>query len=164
MGKRRSRSSVPHPTSSHGHASMHHACACLIKWEGVKWLRSSQNNELLQLCTYQFIVAEREPRWVFRVNIVSLGTEKEIGTVYVCMYVCMYVCILYCTVSQNDCSFRLYLFKDPHAIPAPNRYQRALSVPLQPNHTINTTNSNTYHLLEKVTKIHKRQVYNPKNE
>ena len=29
------------------------------------------------------IVAEREPRWVFRVNIVSLGTEKEIGTVYV---------------------------------------------------------------------------------
>jgi len=38
------------------------------------------------------IVAEREPRWVFRVNIVSLGTEKEIGTVYVCtdLYVCMY--------------------------------------------------------------------------
>ena len=56
----------------------------------------------------QYIVAEREPRWVFRVNIVSLGTEKEIGTD---MYVCMYVCILYCTVSQNDCSFRLYLKK-----------------------------------------------------
>ena len=47
---------------------------------------------------------------------------------------------------------------------APKRYQSALSVPLQPNHTINTINSNTYHLLEKVTKIHKRQVYNPKNE
>ena len=47
------------------------------------------------------IVAEREPRWVFRVNIVSLGTEKEIGTVlyciqYVCMYVCMYV---YCSAT-----------------------------------------------------------------
>ena len=54
--------------------------------------------------------------------------------------------------------------KDPHAIPAPNQDQVALSVLVQPNHTINTTNSNTYHLLEKVTKIHKRQVYNPKNE
>ena len=54
--------------------------------------------------------------------------------------------------------------KDPHAIPAPQRYQVALSVFIQLNHTINTINSNTYHLLEKVTKIHKRQVYNPKNE
>ena len=54
--------------------------------------------------------------------------------------------------------------KDPHAIPAPNRCQRALSTPLQPNHTINTINSKYCHLLRKVTKIHKRQVYNPKNE
>ena len=50
------------------------------------------------------IVAEREPRWVFRVNIVSLGTEKEIGTVlyciqYVCMYVCMYT-VLYCITKR----------------------------------------------------------------
>ena len=59
---------------------------------------------------------------------------------------------------------KIKLFKDPHAIPAPNQDQVALSVLVQPNHTINTTNSNTYHLLEKVTKIHKRQVYNPKNE
>ena len=55
-------------------------------------------------------------------------------------------------------------FKDPHAKVAPTRYQVALSVFIQLNHTINTINSNTYHLLEKVTKIHKRQVYNPKNE
>jgi hypothetical protein len=54
--------------------------------------------------------------------------------------------------------------KDPHAIPAPTRDQKALSVFIQLIHTINTINSNTYHLLEKVTKIHKRQVYNPKNE
>jgi hypothetical protein len=54
--------------------------------------------------------------------------------------------------------------KDPHAKVAPNRYQRALSVPLQPNHTINTIYSKYCHLLRKVTKIHKRQVYNPKNE
>ena len=60
--------------------------------------------------------------------------------------------------------FKHQLLKDPHAKVAPNRCQRALSTPLQPNHTINTINSNTYHLLEKVTKIHKRQVYNPKNE
>jgi hypothetical protein len=32
------------------------------------------------------------------------------------------------------------------------------------HHTINTIYSKTYHSLEKVTKIHKRQVYNPKNE
>ena len=37
--------------------------------------------------------------------------------------------------------------KDPHAIPAPNRCQRALSTPLQPNHTINTINSNSWHPL-----------------
>jgi hypothetical protein len=48
-----------------------------------------------------------------------------------------------------------YMFKDPPAMAAPKRYQKALSIPLQPNHTINTINSNTYHLLEKVTKIHK---------
>jgi hypothetical protein len=54
--------------------------------------------------------------------------------------------------------------KDPHAIPAPQRYQKAHSIFIPLNHTINTINSNTYHLLEKVTKIHKRQVYNPKNE
>ena len=59
---------------------------------------------------------------------------------------------------------KLKHLKDPHAIPAPQSYRRALSVTLHPNHTINTINSNTYHLLEKVTKIHKRQVYNPKNE
>ena len=33
--------------------------------------------------------------------------------------------------------------KDPPAIPAPSGYQRALSVTLQPNHTINTINSNS---------------------
>ena len=65
-------------------------------------------------------------------------------------------------------SLKLFLkkweFKDPPAKAAPNQDQVALSVLVQPNHTINTINSNTYHLLEKVTKIHKRQVYNPKNE
>ena len=60
--------------------------------------------------------------------------------------------------------YRTLHLKDPHAKVAPNGYQSALSITLQPNHTINTINSNTYHLLEKVTKIHKRQVYNPKNE
>ena len=35
------------------------------------------------------------------------------------------------------------LFKDPHAKVAPNGYQRALSVTLQHNHTINTINSNS---------------------
>ena len=55
-------------------------------------------------------------------------------------------------------------FKDPHAKVAPTRDQKALSIFIQLNHTINTIYSKTYHLLEKVTKIHKRQVYNPKNE
>jgi hypothetical protein len=59
---------------------------------------------------------------------------------------------------------KILSIKDPHAKVAPTRDQKALSIMIQPNHTINTINSNTYHLLEKVTKIHKRQVYNPKNE
>jgi hypothetical protein len=41
------------------------------------------------------------------------------------------------------------MIKDPPAMAAPKRSQSALSIPLPPNHTINTTNSNTYHLLKK---------------
>ena len=70
-----------------------------------------------------------------------------------------------CTVpGYSTPEFLVRALKDHHAIPAPNQDQVALSVLVQPNHTINTINLNTYHLLEKVTKIHKRQVYNPKNE
>jgi hypothetical protein len=54
--------------------------------------------------------------------------------------------------------------KDPPAIQAPKPDQKALSILIQPNHTINTIYSKYCHLLRKVTKIHKRQVYNPKNE
>ena len=108
----------------------------------------------------------------------KLNHPRIVGTVLYCTSCssyCSSYCI-YCTVHVQypvqystgsttvDSFVSSSVFKDPHAIPAPRRCQRALSTPLQPNHTINTINSNTYHLLEKVTKIHKRQVYNPKNE
>ena len=65
---------------------------------------------------------------------------------FVCLWAYFFFLFLTPYVLYGNKHFYKHL-KDPPAMAAPNGYQSALSVPLQPNHTINTINSNSWHPL-----------------